>query len=240
MLVLRSALFNAWFFGMTFLLGFAALPMRWFARDQALEYARFWARVVLAGARVICGIRVTVTGLENLPPGPALIASQHQSAFDTLIWMTLVPRPTYVYKAELARIPLFGPMLIASGQIALDRAASIGALRKFLRGAERAKADGRQIIIFPEGTRVTVGQDVELRGGFALLATRTGLPITPAATDSGLLWSRRAFRKQPGSVHIHIGKPIAPDLPQAAVIQALRERWREAGLADKPVDKFVD
>jgi 1-acyl-sn-glycerol-3-phosphate acyltransferase len=212
--------------------------VRLFTPDRALDLARFWAGLVLDGARVICGIRVAVTGA--VPTGPALIASQHQSAFDTLIWLRLVPKVAYVYKAELARIPLFGPMLVAAGQIPLDRDASLATVRSLLRAAQRAKAEGRQIVIFPEGTRMAVGEEGKIRAGFSLLAARTGLPVIPVATDSGRLWSRRAFRKHPGCVHIHIGAPIPPELPQQILIDTLKQRWREAGLADKPVDKLVD
>ena len=145
-----------------------------------------------------------------------------------------------MYKAELAKIPLFGPMLVAAGQIPLDRGASLTSVRKLLREAQRAKAEARQIVIFPEGTRVETGEQVEIRPGFSLIASRTGLPVIPVATDSGLFWGRRAFRKRPGRVHIHIGKPIAPTLPQAVLVDILKQRWCEAGLARPPVDKSVD
>ena len=240
MLVLRSALFNLWFFGATFLLGLGGLAVRLFTPRRGLDYARFWAGTLLAGARVICGIHVEVIGAARLPTGPAVIASQHQSALDTLIWMRLVPRASYVYKAELARIPLFGPMLVAAGQIPLDRGASVGTLRKFLREVDRARLDGRQIIIFPEGTRVAFGDEVALRPGFVSVASRTGLPIIPVATDSGRVWGRKAFRKRPGCVHIHVGEPSAPDLPQEVVVSTLRQRWRDAQLAGSPVDISVD
>ena len=240
MILLRSALYNVFFFGTTIVLGIVGVFVRWLLPRWTLPFARFWAGLMLNGARVICGIDVTVTGRENLPEGPALIASQHQSAFDTLIWTQLVPKVSYVFKAELARIPLFGPMLLATGQIPLDRGASLTTVRNLLREAARAKADGRQIVIFPEGTRMVPGEEGQIRPGFSLIASRTGLAVIPVATDSGRFWGRRAFRKRPGRVHIHIGAPIPPDLPQSTLVETLRQRWREAGLADKPVDKLVD
>jgi len=237
-IILRSALFNAWFFGTTAVLGFIGLFVRFLAPQRALGLAQLWARLVLDGARVLCGITVEVTG--TVPTGAALIASQHQSAFDTLIWVHLAPRVAYVYKAELARIPLFGSMLVAAGQIPLDRGATLATMRNLLRETERAKRDGRQIVIFPEGTRVPVGVDATIRPGFSLIAARTGLPVIPVATDSGRFWGRRAFRKRPGCVHIRIGEPIPPDLPQAALVNTLKQRWRDAGLTASPVDKSVD
>ncbi len=240
MIWLRSLLFNIWFFAVTLAMGLLGAPVRWFARRHALWVAQSWAGLVLAGAAALCGIRVVVLGREHLPTqGAALIASQHQSAFDTLIWLRLMPRAAYVFKAELARVPLFGSLLVPAGQIPVDRGASFSAVRSLLRGADRAKADSRQIVIFPEGTRVAPGVEAELRPGIAALAARTGLPVIPVATDSGLLWGRRAFRKTPGMIHIMVGPPIPAGLPQAALIATLRERWREAEMAISLVDKSV-
>ena len=243
MIVLRSAVFNAWFFGVTALLGALGIFVRGFIPWRTLAFARFWARSVLFGARWIVGIDVEITGFERLPAGAALLASQHQSAFDTLIWVVQLPRCSYVYKAELADIPLFGPMLSASGQIPIDRGASIAAVRSLLRGTQAAKAAGRQIVIFPEGTRVAHGADAEIRGGFSLIASRSGLPIYPVSTDSGRYWSRRSFIKRPGRVRIHIGEPIPPTLRGPDLVATLKQRWKDAGLTapavDNPVDQFA-
>ncbi len=240
MIWLRSLLFNTWFFAATFAMGLLGVPVRWFARRHALWVAQSWAGLVLDGAAAICGIQVVVLGREHLPTqGAALIASQHQSAFDTLIWLRLVPRAAYVFKAELARVPLFGSLLVPAGQIPVDRGASFSAVRSLLRGADRARADGRQIVIFPEGTRIAPGVEAELRPGIAALAARTGLPVIPVATDSGLLWGRRAFRKQPGVIHIVVGPPIPAGLSHALLIATLRERWREAAARVSPVDNSV-
>ncbi len=229
MILLRSAAFNAWFFGLTFLVGFCALGVRWFAPHWALATARLWSWLVLAGLRRICGIRVVVTGREHLPSGgPALIASQHQSAFDTLIWLELVPRAAYVYKVELGRVPLFGPLLALAGQIGVDRRAGISALRSLLGGARRAVADGRQIVIFPEGTRAGPGEVLPLQPGVAVISTRLGLPVIPVATDSGLLWRRRGFRKFPGTIHVAIGPPLRVDLSSADLLAELRASWDAA------------
>ena len=240
MLLLRSLLFNIWFFGVTVVMGTIGIPVRWFAKQHALWVAQRWAALVLDGADTICGVRAVVIGREHLPTkGAALIASQHQSAFDTMIWLRLVPRTAYVFKSELARVPLFGPLLVPSGQIPVDRGASFSAIRSLLRGADRAKADGRQIVIFPEGTRVAAGSVGELRPGIAALAARTGLPVIPVSTDSGRLWGRRSFRKWPGPVHLVVGPPIPPGLPQAELIRTIQQRWRDGHAAMQPVDKAV-
>ena len=112
--------------------------------------------------------------------------------------MTLLPRCCYVVKQELLRIPLFGKLIIGSRMIAIDRTAGSAALRALLREGDRAVHEGRQIVIFPEGTRSEFGSVRELQTGVAALAVRTKLPIFPVATDSGRCWGRRAFHKRPG------------------------------------------
>jgi 1-acyl-sn-glycerol-3-phosphate acyltransferase len=227
MVLLRTSLFNLYFYLLTFVLGLAGIMVRIFARDRALDFARFWVRLVLAGLRCICGIRIAVQGAENLPrTGAALIASQHQSAFDTLVWLTLVPLPSYVMKQELTRIPLFGPLLRPAGMIAVDRSAGAGALRGLLRETEAAFQAGRQVVIFPEGTRVAPGERVKLHPGIVAIATHNRMPIIPVATDSGFHWGRHSFRKPSGVIHIVIGAPIPADTAKTDILGAIEARWR--------------
>jgi 1-acyl-sn-glycerol-3-phosphate acyltransferase len=226
MIWLRSALFNAWFYGVTTLFALSSLPPRLLTLDRPAEWplrlAQNWARCVLAGMRVLCGIRWTVSGRDNLPPdGPMLIASNHQSAFDTMVWLLLVPRPSYVVKRELLNVPLFGALCRLAGMIAVDRRAGADAIRALLRAADSAVRQRRQIVIFPEGTRVAPGVHVPLQPGVIALAGRTGLPVIPVATDSGHCWGRRAFRKLPGVIHIAIGPPIPASVPRNELMHRL-------------------
>jgi 1-acyl-sn-glycerol-3-phosphate acyltransferase len=226
MITLRSALFNGVFFAVTFLLTLVATLVRLADPDLVLPVAMLWARTLVAAARVICGIRLDVTGLEHIPRGAALIASRHQSAFDTFVWLTLLPRCCYVLKQELMRIPLFGSSLTATGMIAVDRDGGAAAMRALLREGDRAVREARQIVIFPEGTRSEPGQPGALQSGIAALAARTGLPVIPVSTDSGRCWSRRAFRKRPGTIRIVVGAPIPAKTERKALMRAL-----ETGLA---------
>ena len=229
MIWLGSAAFNLWFYGLTVVLAVASPGVRVFAPRHALGYARVWVRLVLAALRPLCGITWTVSGLEHLPAsGPALIASMHQSTFDTLIWTQLAPRFAFVLKRELLRIPLFGPMLTATGMIPVDRRAGPAALRTLLRAADQAMAEQRQIVIFPEGTRRPPGAPLRLQPGVAALAARTGLPVIPVATDSGLHWGRRAFRKTAGVIRIVILPPIPPGLPREVLMERLRQTLTQA------------
>jgi 1-acyl-sn-glycerol-3-phosphate acyltransferase len=231
-ILLRSALFNLYFFGLTLALAVGGIYVRLFAPERTLDYAKFWVRLVLAGLRRLCGISVVVSGESNMPrAGPALIASQHQSAFDTLIWMILLPRPAYVLKKELQRIPLFGPLTRLGGMIAIDRRAGPAALRALLRDTARAVADDRQIVIFPEGTRSRPGERRPLQPGIAAMAAQTRLPVIPVVTDSGLRWGRQAFRKRPGPIRIAVLPPIPPGLERAELMRRLEAAFQRGQAA---------
>lgn len=231
MMILRSVLFNVFFFGTTFLLTLFGTIVRFVAPHRVLDVARLWAFTILAGLRAICGIRLQVFGREHLDrPGALLIASRHQSAFDTLVWLTLLPRCAYVLKRELLRIPLFGPLIPLGGMIAVDRSGGASALRGLVKEGERAAKEERQIVIFPEGTRAEPGKPMPLQPGVAALAVRTGLPVIPAVTDSGLCWGRRAFRKKQGTIHIRVLDPIQSGDGRHVLMQQL-----EAALSCDPV-----
>lgn len=226
MTVLRALVFNLYFVLLTIVMGIGAFPIRLFAPQLALGYAKMWTGLTLRGLQHICNIRIEVSGREHLPHGPCLLACQHQSEFDTLVWMNLVPRPTYVMKRELERIPLVGPMLRLSGMIPVDRDGKAKALRALLAATDAAVADQRQIIIFPEGTRMAPGAPISLQPGIAALSTHTGLPVIPVATDAGLHWKRNALIKQPGTIHIVIGQPLPAGLRRAQLLPAIGDAWR--------------
>jgi len=230
MTLLRSLLFNLFYFTSTALLLIPGIAVWLLFPSRSLALATLWARVELTAARLICGIKLEVTGREHLPQGAALIASRHESAFDTLVWLLLVPRASYVMKQELTRIPIFGGMVRPAGMIPVDRDDGGSAMRALMRaGADAAKA-GRQIIIFPEGTRMDPGRVVELQPGIAALAAATRLPVIPVVTDSGSYWGRRAFRKRPGTIRIVILPPLPAGLTRGALMDGLGDAMR-AGMA---------
>jgi 1-acyl-sn-glycerol-3-phosphate acyltransferase len=237
----RAAAFALWFYTVTLVFTLAGVPVRIAARGKALDLAKTWVRTVMAGMAPVAGIRVVITGQENLPTGgPALLASQHQSEFDTLVWMTLLPRPSYVMKRELTRIPLFGPLLVPAGMIPVDRAAGAAALRQLLADTGHALRAGRQIVIFPEGTRVPPGQVVKLQPGIAAIAARRNMAVIPVATDSGHCWRRGVLGRRPGIIHVAIGPAIPAGTPRSdlmAQIEAFWRRMESTGFAtvDNPV-----
>lgn len=231
---LRSALFQAYFHALTLLLLVAGAVVLLCAPSRALALARLWARATLAGLRLICGVRFVVSGEENLPAGACLIASRHESAFDTFVWLLLRPRCVYVVKAELTRVPLLGPMMRRAGMIIVDRDAGAKALRGLLRDGAAAAACGRPIVIFPEGTRMAPGAKGAIQPGVAALAAALRLPVAPVATDSGRRWGRRAFHISPGVIRIAVRPPLAAGTGRAALLSLLA-----AEMSGEPVDKSV-
>lgn len=235
MILLRSSLFNLWFYGATVCFALLGAALRLLGRHAPADWPKWlvrrWSATVLSGLRPIVGIGYEVQGRENLPDGPAVVASMHQSAFDTMVWLLLQNNPAYVLKRELTRIPIFGPVCTLAGMIAVDRGAGAAAIRALLRGGDRAVAQGRAIVIFPEGTRVTPGQRAPLHPGVAALAVRTGLPVVPVATDSGLCWGRRAFRKHPGTIRILIRPPLPPGLSRPEVMARLEAEFEQGAAA---------
>jgi 1-acyl-sn-glycerol-3-phosphate acyltransferase len=241
---LRSLLFNLAFWAVTLVMGLLALPLLLAPRQWLVRPMRWHAQVALALLRLFCGIRLRVEGQENLPTGgPALIAAKHQSAFDTFVWFALLPDPVYVLKKELLWLPVYGWYSWKTRQIAVDRAAGASALRRLVKSGKEAASEGRQIVIFPEGTRVAPGQRAAIQPGIAALVAATNLPVVPVATDSGLFWGRRAFRKRPGTITIAVRPAIPAGQPRAALVRQLAaaiELEPNQPQAAVPVDKPVE
>ncbi|GBQ84650.1 lysophospholipid acyltransferase family protein [Asaia krungthepensis] len=241
---IRASLFVTYFIILTLLMGLGAMPIRLLRRRSlALRYAQCWSALTLWGLKNFCRIRITVTGKHHLPTGPCLIASQHQSFFDGFIWMILVPRPAYVIKQELTRIPFIGPMLVLSGMVPVERAAGAKALRALMKTTQEHFDSGRQIIIFPEGTRTPPGERVPLQPGVVALAKQASVPVIPVATDSGLHWPRRGWLMQPGEITVAIGEALPASAGRHSLIDSIYRSWDRLSAASGlpvPVDNSVD
>jgi 1-acyl-sn-glycerol-3-phosphate acyltransferase len=221
--LLRSLLFNAAFFCSSAVIAVLAVPLLAAPRGAMRWVTRQWVWIVIALLRRICGVRLDLRGLENIPPGAAVIAAKHQSAFDTIVWFALVPDAAYVMKKELLAIPLYGWHARKAGMIPVDRSGGGAALRGMLRSAQAAVAAGRQVVIFPEGTRTAPGQRLPYQPGVVAIAAGTAAPVIPVATDSGRVWGRRAFLKRPGTIRISALPALSPDMPRAALLRALEQ-----------------
>lgn len=223
LLFLRSLVFNILFFGVAG--GFAVLGSPLLLGPKRFQRrAMGWlARLLVRIMEITCNIDVRVTGREHLPAsGAALIASKHQSAFDTLVWFALVPDVTYVMKQELFRIPLYGAFARRAEMIGVDREGGAKAMRQMMREAQVSAREGRQLVIFPEGTRTTIGERNEWHPGIVALASATKLPVIPVATNSGKFWARHHFIKRPGVLAINILPPLV-DVPRDQLLATLEE-----------------
>jgi 1-acyl-sn-glycerol-3-phosphate acyltransferase len=168
-----------------------------------------WSRMVIWLARALCGIRWKIEGRKNLPDEPAVILSQHQSAWETLAYQEIFPPQVLVLKRELLWIPFFGWGLALMSPIAIDRARGTAALREMARQGRERLAQGFWVVIFPEGTRVRPGEKRPYHHGGAWLAVNCGVPVVPVAHNAGKLWPRNAFLKRAGTVTVRVGPPIS-------------------------------
>ena len=220
-----------------FVLGIATfLP-----RKDVLKVALWWIRSVGWIERNLLGLDYVVLGRENLPPGPVIVAAKHQSAFETMKIHMILDDPAIVLKKELLRIPIWGRFLIKTGMIPIDRGAGRQAVSAMLTAAEKAKAERRPIVIFPQGTRVPPGGTRSYKSGAGILYQALGLPIVPLALNSGVFWPKRGM-KHGGTVTFSFLPPIAPGLEPDRVLKLLEERLeaetdRLVALAAKPVPR---
>jgi len=212
--LLRSLLYAAIFYPATFIWVVVGLIGSLFSRRLTLAVVLSWADLHHWLVEHLLRIRVRVEG--TVPAGAHLVAVKHQSMLETLEMVRIAHLPVIVIKRELAGIPLFGWMTRRYGVIPVERSAGARALRKLVKEGERAAAAGRSVIIYPEGTRVRVGETPELRSGFAALYRALGLPVVPVAVDSGHSWGR-GFVHCPGTVTLEIGEVIPPGLKRADI-----------------------
>ncbi len=211
MMVLRSFIFNTLFYtwtGFCTLLTLLTLP---FPMKYGY-YPQDWWSIGAQKLLWIAGIKLEIRGFENIPEKPALIASKHQSAWETTIFFQTVPRVAVVLKKELLKIPVFGWYLRKMKEIPIDRSAGAGAMKKMVRLGREAIKDGRSLLIFPEGTRIAVSKTGSYQPGVYALYSMLDLPAVPVALNSGLCWPRRKFMKWPGKIIIEFLPPIPKGL----------------------------
>ncbi|WP_191992963.1 lysophospholipid acyltransferase family protein [Sphingomonas parva] len=211
--LVRSIAFLIVFYSVTVVAILVAVPIGLVGGRPAVRaIARGWALYHRWCAAVLLGIRTRIEGA--VPSGPVLIAAKHQSMYETMELVAILDNPGIVMKRELAEIPVWGRLARSYGLIPVERAGGATALRRMLRAAAETVAEGRPIVIFPEGTRVPVGETPPLQPGFAGLYRALDLPVVPLSLDSGKVWPRRSFVKRPGVVTMHFGEAIPPGLPR--------------------------
>jgi 1-acyl-sn-glycerol-3-phosphate acyltransferase len=227
----RALAFNFTFFAWTAIVGTIGLPFLVAPRAAAMRFGRLWARSILVLLRVVVGLDYQIRGLEHIPRDGCVIAMKHQSAWDALILPVVLGDPACVVKRELLRVPFYGWYAARAGSIAIDRKAGAAALRRMVAAARLIAAQGRPIVIFPEGTRVAPGARLPYQPGVAALYQALTLPLVPAAVNSGLFWGRRGFLKRPGRIVLEFLEPIPPGVPRRQVMAELEQRIETATAA---------
>lgn len=210
----RTILFRAVFYGLSVLIVGMVPISALFGQRAIIAHATIWTRVHRWLVRLILGIRIRIEG--ERPATPALYAAKHQAMFETLELQSLLDGPAMVLKRELTRIPVWGWAARRYGALVVDRSASATALRQMMREGAAAKAAGRSVLIFPEGTRVRPGETPPLKSGFAGLYRALDMPTVPVALDSGVLMPKKGA-KHAGVITIRFGEVIPPGLPRREI-----------------------
>jgi 1-acyl-sn-glycerol-3-phosphate acyltransferase len=228
--LLRSLIYAAIFYPLTAIWCVGGVVASVVGRKPTLAVVLSWVEIHHKLARDVLGIKVRIEG--SIPPGPFLIAVKHQSIFETLEMVRITHLPIIVLKKELADIPLFGFLTRRYGVIPVERSAGAKALRKLVEEGKAAIATGRAVIIYPEGTRVSVGESPPLKSGFAALYRALGLPVVPVAVDSGRLWGRGVLHRS-GTVTLRVGETIPPGLPRKEIEERVHEAINALELASE-------
>ena len=216
MVILRSVLYNLAFYVNLVVLLFVALLALVLPRRVMLRMATLWGIISVWLLRVICGTRVEYRGLEKLPKGPLIVAAKHQSTWETFALLWLFDDYTFIVKRELTWIPLFGWCMAKARMVPVDRGGGAQALARMTERAAQEIRSGRQLIIFPEGTRRAAGAPPRYKFGVAHLYADIGVPCVPIALNSGLFWPRRRFLRYPGTIIVEFLDPIAPGMDKDA------------------------
>lgn len=225
---IRSTIFNLLFFSVTGIMAVAYIPALLLPRKEFVRLVELWLMVVTALEYVVLGLKYEVRGRENLPKNqPFIVAAKHQSAYEAMKIHLLFKDPAIILKRELLWIPLFGWYLQKAGMIAIDRSTPEKALRSIADGALRVKNEGRPIVIFPQGTRVSPGAEIAYKPGIARIAEITGLPVIPMALNSGIFWPRNAWFKSPGRVTFQLLKPLAVSGDRHGFMSELEKKTEE-------------
>ena len=227
---LRSLLFTLWLYLSMAIFAVGLSPALLMPHRYALGVAKLWARAVLFGLRWVAGVKVEFRGLENAPSGAALVASKHQGMLDIVALLAVLPDACFVMKKELMPLPFFGWFAWKKKMISVDRAGQARALKDMTRQARARLDEGRQIVIFPEGTRNAPGAPGDYKPGVAAIYRDLEGPCWPVATNSGVCWPAHGFRRHPGVVVFEFLEPIPAGLKRGPMMALLESRIEEASL----------
>lgn len=223
LILVRSIVFNVLFYANTVFCLIVALPTFFMPYWGIVEVAKAWGRINLFMLRWVAGIDIEVRGVEKIPKGGLIVAAKHQSAWETFALLPLFDIPLFIVKRELMWIPIFGWLMAKGRMVPVDRSAGSQALLEMTKRAGIEISRGRQLIIFPEGTRRPAGAEPRYKYGVAHLYAAEGVPCVPIALNSGLFWPRRSILRHPGTVLVEVLDPILPGLDKEEFFERLRD-----------------
>ena len=229
MMMFRSILFVIWMYGLMAVLGLLALPALLLPKSVTFWAISLYARGLIWGLKVICGIRVEIRGRQNMPRGTVLYAGKHNCMLDVFIPFLVMPAPAIILKQELLWYPFLGWYALKAAMIPIDRAGNTRTLKKMVAAARERADDGRQIVIFPEGTRTVPGAEPAYHAaGISALAKGIEAPILPVATNAGLCWPGRGVKRSKGTIIYEILPPIPAGLPRKELMSRLQSELETA------------
>jgi 1-acyl-sn-glycerol-3-phosphate acyltransferase len=240
---IRSKTFDLFLLLWTIGLG-SAIPLLWLLQKPELVRlgSRIWSSGIIFGLKYIVGLTYKEIGIENKLSETAIFACNHQSIWETLVFNVLLPDVAIVLKKSLYSVPIVGWYLRNSPMIAVDRNAGASAMKALLKGAKGATQSGRQVLVFPEGTRVNVDAKVVLKPGIALLYRSLSVPVVPVAVNAGAFWNDDGAMKYNGEITVSYLPAILPGLSEADFMGKLQESLnseKERLLRDLNVDEWL-
>ena len=229
MMMFRSILFVIWMYGLMAVLGLLALPALLLPKSVTFWAISLYARGLIWGLKVFCGISVEIRGRQNMPRGTVLYAGKHNCMLDVFIPFLVMPAPAIILKQELLWYPFLGWYALKAAMIPIDRAGHTRTLKKMVAAARERADDGRQIVIFPEGTRTVPGAEPAYHAaGISALAKGIEAPILPVATNAGLCWPGRGVKRSKGTIIYEILPPIPAGLPRKELMSRLQSELETA------------
>jgi 1-acyl-sn-glycerol-3-phosphate acyltransferase len=231
MMIFRNFLFYLGIMPTAFLVSILALLFFYLPYRFRYPLITSWSHFFIFWAKVTCGLKYKVTGRENIPSENAIVVANHQSTWETIFFQVLLPPQCWVLKKELLYIPCFGWGLAMLEPIAIKRA-ELNSIKTLLKeGIKRLRA-GRWIVVFPEGTRVAVGESQRFSRTAAALAHASKKPVLPIAHNAGEFWPRGMMIQKPGTIQVAIGPVIDPKGKSATEINDLAEQWIKNTMED--------
>jgi 1-acyl-sn-glycerol-3-phosphate acyltransferase len=228
MTLLRSTLYALWFYGSLAVIGLSGMPAAFLSRRAAMTTIRVWARAQVFGLKWLCGVTTEYRGLERLPQTGCILALRHQSTFDTIAPFLFTRDPSFVLKRELLDAPVFGVFARKGGMIPIDRDGGMKTMKTMLAAARKEADAGREVLIFPEGTRQSIDAPLDLKPGVAGIYRALDAPCIPVALNTGLCWPSSGFLRYPGHIVFEVLAPIEPGLSRDVFMTRLAEALEPA------------